>query len=833
MIFPYWLFYFILLFSQPVMVDSTEMTENKPSDWFFNQRSFPLDTIPQSFYHEQVIRVQKLAKSRNRKNIQPWKFAGPTNIGGRITDIEASAPDPGLIYIGSASGGVFKTKDFGLTWTPIFDQNPILAIGDMAIHPSDPKILYVGTGEANGGGGSVAYDGNGIFMTNDGGLSWKYLGLEFSGSISKILIHPNNPQIVYAAAMGKLFSKNPQRGIYKSINGGDTWELIYFQSDSVGVIDMAMDIHHPDTLYAATWERSRNVFGINYGGAGSGIIRSFDGGKIWSPSTLGLPEGDNIGRIGLAVSSTEPNKIFAQYVDSRGNFLGIYRSDDFGHSWSKPGGRINSAGFDWWFGKIYVDPKDANIVYSLGLTAYKSTNGGQQFFPIADNSNEEVHVDQHALFIYPDNTNNLLLGNDGGLYTSANAGGNWRKINNLPITQFYTCHIDYSHPERLYGGTQDNSSMRTLTTRVDQWAIISGGDGFVCLVDPKDSKYVYTESQYGVVVRSTDGGASFFTALNGINGVDRKNWNSPMVFHPTNPATLFLGTDRLYRSDDRAVSWTSISPTLAPETGVRTYGTITTISVSPIDPQIIYCGTDVGKVWITANGGASWKAINEGLPQRWITSILADPIQKNRVYLTLSGYRYGESMPHVFVSDNNGLGWQDISRGLPPIPCNKIVADPSFSGHIAVATDAGVWRSYNHGQQWEMLGDGMPLTIVTDLDFNFPTRKLVAATYGRGIYTYDLELPVSISADTRSTIYLQAYPNPVTDRLNIHYTTGHLENLNLSIFTAHGNVIWSRSHHGMDQKTFTENLVFNYPPGVYFVSLQSGNFTKTIKIVKQ
>lgn len=188
----------------------------------------------------------------------------------------------------------------------------------------------------------------------------------------------------------------------------------------------------------------------------------------------------------------------------------------------KPGGRINSAGFDWWFGKIYVDPKDANIVYSLGLTAYKSTNGGQQFFPIADNSNEEVHVDQHALFIYPDNTNNLLLGNDGGLYTSANAGGNWRKINNLPITQFYTCHIDYSHPERLYGGTQDNSSMRTLTTRVDQWAIISGGDGFVCLVDPKDSKYVYTESQYGVVVRSTDGGASFFTALNGINGVDRK-----------------------------------------------------------------------------------------------------------------------------------------------------------------------------------------------------------------------------------------------------------------------------------------------------------------------
>ena len=187
---------------------------------------------------------------------------------------------------------------------------------------------------------------------------------------------------------------------------------------------MAMDIHHPDTLYAATWERSRNVFGINYGGAGSGIIRSFDGGKIWSPSTLGLPEGDNIGRIGLAVSSTEPNKIFAQYVDSRGNFLGIYRSDDFGHSWSKPGGRINSAGFDWWFGKIYVDPKDANIVYSLGLTAYKSTNGGQQFFPIADNSNEEVHVDQHALFIYPDNTNNLLLGNDGGLYHSMNAGGN-------------------------------------------------------------------------------------------------------------------------------------------------------------------------------------------------------------------------------------------------------------------------------------------------------------------------------------------------------------------------------------------------------------------------
>lgn len=817
----FWLIHlYFLLFGFPA---------ERPSDWFYAQRAYPNDSIPQEFYHRALNEIIAHPPRFTRRTPQAWKFEGPTNIGGRITDVEGFASSPGLIYVGAASGGVFKTLDGGQSWKPVFDQNPLLSVGDMALDPLNPNHLLVGTGEANGGGGSMSYEGNGIFETTDGGMTWDHLGLEFSGSISKIIIHPKQPEVLYAAAMGRMFGKNNQRGVFKSTNSGDKWEQVLFHSDSVGVIDLIMDTRHPDTLYAAMWERSRKPSGIDYGGPACGIYRSFDGGKVWVKLTQGLPGGANLGRIGLALAPSSPNIVFAYYMDESGDFLGIYKSVNAGDQWTKTNARIDVATFGWWFGKIYVAPDNAQQVYVLGYSGYKSVDGGNVFNAMTENFSDDVHVDQHALFIDPLNPGRLLLGNDGGLYSSTNFGDRWTKINNLPITQFYTCHIDYSRPERLYGGTQDNSSIRTLTTGVNQWQTIWSGDGFVCLVDPNNNRYVYTESQYGVFVRSTNGGLSFSNALAGIEGSDRKNWNTPVVFHPQISSTLFLGTHRLYRSTDYAVSWQSISPPLTVETGSKSYGTITCISVSPVDPQLIYCGTDLGQVWFTRDGGFNWQPIQSGLPVRWITSITADPKILNRVYLTLSGYRYNESMPHVFVSENNGTLWTDISRGLPPIPCNKLIADPALPGHIIVATDAGVWRSYNNGKNWEMLGDELPLMVITDLDFHPPTRKLIAASYGRGMFSYNLELPVSQENQVLINTDLETRPNPFDHSLRITIRSDLPQSLELMINEITGKSIWKKSLRAQGTEQTIEYFNPDLSPGIYLLTCRQQNGVLTTK----
>lgn len=816
------------------LVSQLSFPAERPSDWFYAQRAFPYDSIPQSFYHQSLKEIIRHPPRFTRSAPQSWKFEGPTNIGGRITDVEGVGISPGTIYVGAASGGIFKTLNGGLSWVPIFDQNPLLSIGDMALNPTNPDHLLVGTGEANGGGGSMSYEGNGVFRTLDGGATWTPLGLEFSGSIPKILFHPSRPDVVYVAAMGRLFGKNNQRGIYKSTNAGSNWDQVLFHSDSVGAIDLIMDERHPDTLYAALWERSRKPSGIDYGGAACGIYRSFDGGKVWVKLTQGLPGGSNLGRIGLALAPSSPNIVFAYYMDESGDFLGIYKSVNSGEQWTKTNARIDVATFGWWFGKIYVAPDNPQLVYALGLSGYKSVDGGNRFDPMTENYSDDVHVDQHALFIDPINPNRLLLGNDGGLYTSTNYGDKWSKINNLPLTQFYTCHIDYSQPVRLYGGTQDNSSIRTLTSGPSQWHNIWSGDGFVCLVDPQNSQNVYTESQFGVFVRSTDGGQTFNTALAGIDGSDRKNWNTPVVFHPADPSTLFLGTHRIYKSIDKALSWSPISPALTVETNSRTYGTITCISVSPVDPQIIYCGTDVGQVWVTPNGGGIWEQIQTGLPVRWITSISADPVIKDRVYITLSGYRYDEAIPHVFISENNGSNWTDISKGLPPIPCNKIVVDPAFPGHIIVATDGGVWRSYNNGKNWEILGNEMPLMVMTSLDFHPPTRKLIAASYGRGLFSYLLELPVNQKNIERLNTGLKATPNPFHQTLRIDITSEHAQTIDLSIHTLTGKSIWKKTIRHTTTPVSLEYTNPELPAGTYLITCRQENGgLVSKKLVKQ
>ncbi|MEL6942432.1 MAG: glycosyl hydrolase, partial [Bacteroidota bacterium] len=732
-ILPYFLFLsFVSLLScsQEVVL---EEDKKYPNDYFYRQRAYPSGKIDQVAYRNALFYKKLQHQLESRSNNENWELAGPTNIGGRISDLSISPSDDEVIYVGAASGGIFKTEDGGENWIPIFDESSSLSIGDITLAPSNENTIYVGTGEPNAGGGSLAYDGTGVYKSTDAGTTWDNIGLSNVGSIGKVSVHPNDENVVFVAAMGHLFANNPERGVYRTADGGDTWEQVLFVSDSTGAIDLAIHPQNPNIIYAAMWERIRRVNYRQYHGATSGIYRSTDGGDTWEELTNGLPTAPNEkGRIGIDISLSNPDVLYASYAQSSGHLQGVYRTEDGGNNWvERSTSGITSVPFMWWFGNLFIDPTNENTVYYLGFNAHKSTDGGQSW----QRAFSGVHVDQHALCFSANNSDFVLLGNDGGLYKSTNGGRNNIKINNLPITQFYTCEIDASQPQRLYGGTQDNSTMRTMTGALDDWEIISGGDGFRTLVDPNDNRYVYTESQYGGFIRSTDGGNSFRNATTGIRSQDRRNWNTPVIFDPNNTSTLYLGASRLYKSTNRAASWTALSPDLTDGSGNGNlvYGTITAIDVSPVEGEVIYVGTDDGNVWVSKDAGSSWKDIKTNIPKRWITNIQADPNIAGHAYLTVSGFRYNSNLAHVFRTEDYGETWIDISSNLPDVPVNDIVKN-SITEHLYIATDIGVFFSVDDGISWEFLGTELPNVPIIDLDLEADANLLVAATYGRSLY---------------------------------------------------------------------------------------------------
>ena len=466
----------------------------------------------------------------------------------------------------------------------------------------------------------------------DGGDTWIHLGLDDVGSIGKVIIDPANADVCFAGAMGPLFENTSNRGVYRTRDGGQSWDKVLFINDSTGIIDMAIHPQHNDTIFAASWERVRRVDRRSYGGPSSGIYRSMDGGDTWHELTNGLPA--SAGRIGIAISHSNPEILYASYVHETTDLIkGIYKSTDHGNTWFQ----INSAGiaqqpYMWWFGKIYVDPNDPDIVYVAGFEMEKSVDGGNTWKTVFNSA----HVDQHALCIHPHNSQIVLAGNDGGVYWSESGGSGAFPLRGLPTFQFYTCEIDHKMPERLFGGAQDNGISVVTDPDHHEWDQISTGDGFRVLIDPVDNDYWYMETQYGNLVRSTDGGFSFDGATSGIHSADRHNWHTAVIFHPNDPSILFYGTNRLYKSIDRAVTWSVISPDLTDNADQHNlvFGTITSMSVSPVNDQIIFVGTDDGNVQVTVNGGMSWSNVSSTLPDRWVTSVSADPEDENAAYVT-------------------------------------------------------------------------------------------------------------------------------------------------------------------------------------------------------
>ncbi|MDC7999647.1 T9SS type A sorting domain-containing protein [Aequorivita todarodis] len=802
---------------------SAEWRKKYPFDLLFMQRAYPSGEINTSAYSE-AIQWKRQAANRNTAT-EIWQFSGPLNIGGRITDIEIPSSQPEVYYVGAASGGIFKTVNGGNDWAPIFDDQQMLSIGDIEISKNNNNLIYAGTGEVNAGGGSLVYDGDGIHKSTDGGTTWQSKGLPDIGSVGKIVLDPNDDNTVFVGAMGPLFRNSGNRGVYKSTNGGDSWQQVLAVSDSTGIVDMAIHPTNGNIVYAASWERIRRPNRRQYGGITSGIYRTTDGGANWTELMNGLPSlASQKGRIGIDISQSNPNVLYARYANANGNIQGVYKTTNGGDSWTAVNSsQLTDVGFHWWFGGIFIDPTDEDVLYNVDFEVQKSTNGGNSWSSVFTNA----HVDQHAMAFNASASNEVLLGNDGGLYYSTNGGASATKDLKLPITQFNRMYVDAQNENKIYAGAQDNSTSRTQTGGLSDWNIIYGGDGFQPLVDPTNTNVIYALYQYGSLGKSTNNGSSFSNATNGISSGDRKNWDTPIAFDPNNSQILYFGANRLYKTTNAAGNWSAISPDLTdgPHTGNLTFGTITTISVSQFNSQVIYVGTDDGKAWVTQDGGTTWTEISTGIPNRWVTKILASKENANTVYLTLSGYRFGEDVGHVYKSIDFGNTWVDISTSLPDIPVNDIEQD-SF-GNLFIGTDVGVLASNDEGVNWNVLGENMPSAVVSDLFIHENSQFLFAATYGRSTYKIDISGNILDTDENLFASEVKVFPNPASEMVTISLKNAS-EKASLLVYDVMGKMVKQLNFQNNKEIRFS---VESLQAGVYYLKISDKTKQTTKKLI--
>lgn len=722
----------------------------RPSDWFYQQRAYPLDTIPTAKVAEAISAARAMNANAAVKSgaATVWTQAGPTNIPGRITDIVVDPTNANIIYAGAAAGGIFKSTDLGVSWFPIFDQVGSPSIGALAIHPTNPNILYAGTGEANSS--SDSYEGTGIYKSTDAGANWTNVGLPNSYHIGRIVIDPLRPETLFVAAGGKHFGAiNPERGLYRSQNGGASWELKLTVSDSTSCVDVAL---HPSTgtLIACMWEKVRYQGDhTRLSGTTTSLWRSTNHGDFWTNimGTGALPSyGTHLGRPGATIDPFS-NRVYATFMEPSPSYgiYGVYRSNDLGASWTYQSTTQIASNFSWYFGQIRVVPNRPDSLFLFGVSLVLSTDGGLSW----QSRDNNIHVDHHAMYINP-TTQAIYEGCDGGVNYSTNMGVTWTRSFNQPSTQFYAITLDYQNPQRLYGGTQDNGTMRTSTGAINDYQDIYGGDGFYVLVDYADPNIIYAESQWGNLGYSTDGGFTFYYGLTGMDyDNERHNWCTPVVMDPNIHATLYYGSNVLYKSTNNAQSWTAISGDLTggPYPSYGTFGTLTTIDVARSNGNVIYVGTDDAYVWVTTNGGTNWNLRNSGLPTRWITRVAVDPYDAAIGYVTVSGYRWNSPMPHIFKTTNYGVNWTAIDGNLPDAPINDVIPDPYNSNRLFVGTDVGVYQTTDGGTNWSPVGTGLPIIPVHDIEYHPPTRTLVAGTHGQSMFKAVVDCPPGTDGD--------------------------------------------------------------------------------------
>jgi photosystem II stability/assembly factor-like uncharacterized protein len=772
-----------------------------PSEWAWIRRTAPYWNADPEAFRQELGRAQSLRKAASlddRFALSPVVPAGPDNIGGRFSDIEWDPTNANVVYAGAATGGVFKSTDSGNSWTPVADDLPNLNIGDLAVDPNQPQTVWLGTGEPNGGHNN--FPGNGLYRSTDGGNNWSFNALANTASIGRIVVDPSNSQRVFVAAQGSYFGPTPERGLYRTLNGGASWQNVLFVSDSAGATDVVIDPTNPNRMLAATWERVRRPNGgTHLFGPGSGIWRSTDGGSTWTKlgAGQGLPDPatQNVGRIGLALCPADPNIAYAVITNGNNN-IGLWKSTNFGTSWINNDADLQiqagGGGFSWYFSQVRVAPDNCSQVYVLDVTFFRSDDSGVNF-PIQygySGSPADFHVDHHALAFHPTNPAILLEGNDGGINRSTDRGTTWTKVPALPTNQFYEIGLDASNPARLFGGTQDNGTLRTLTGSVSDWTNILGGDGFYVNVDPTNPNVIYAESQFGNLAKTTNSGASWTSVVPAGAASDRKNWSTPVELDPANPSIVYYGTQRLWRSTNGGSAWTAVSPDLSGWVPGAVLGTITTIGISPADPAVVWIGTDDGRVWRGVWGGAAFTWTNvtvAPLPPRWVTRVVPHPTDPQAAWVTFSGLKWRDSESHVFATTNAGASWTDISSNLPAVPINAMTVDPAHPQILFVGTDLGAYFSNNAGGSWQYLSPELPLVTVYDLAIHPTARYLAIGSYGRSMYT--LNLDVALDADRPQIAgaeLLQSSPNPVVSNTRIGFTLPRDGRARLTVFDVAG-----------------------------------------------
>ncbi|MBP9548376.1 MAG: hypothetical protein KBE86_04415 [Chitinophagales bacterium] len=798
--------------------------------------------------------VEDLKEKSLVKNLQ-FQNIGPTIMSGRVTDLDVNPDNPFEFYVAYASGGLWYTNNNGLSFTPVFDNQEVMTIGDIAVLWKSGTI-YVGTGEVNSSRSS--YAGIGIYKSTDKGNTWKNIGLPESHHIGAILIHPDNPDIVWVAALGHLYSANKERGIYKTIDGGNSWKQVLYVDENTGGVELSMQANDPNIIYAAMWNRERRAWDLVESGKGSGIYKSTDGGDNWNKLNTefsGFPSGAGAGRMGIAVAPTNSNIVYAiidnqfpreeekeeiidtsiytindfknitkeKFLDlnnikldafltdnyfpekytadvlkqkvASGEFrptvvneylsLGdyvfnspikgceVYRSDDAGISWKKTyEGYLDDVyyTYGYYFGKIHVSPQNADKIIIYGVPILKSIDGGKSWNSIdADN----MHGDFHALWFNPKNDDEIIVGNDGGINITYDGGKNWIKPASPPVGQFYSVEVDNATPYNVYGGLQDNGvwfGPSTYTASSDwqssgkyPYEFINGGDGMQVQVDSRDNSTIYSGFQFGYYSRINikENDELEIRPRQDVGEYPlRFNWETPIWLSRHNRDILYYGSNRFHRSLNKGADIENLSPDLTtnPKQGNVPYGTITTIHESPLKFGLLYCGTDDGKVHFSNDGGYSWKEISKSLPQGlWVSRVWASAHKEGRLYVSLNGYRSDNFQPYIFVTEDNGITWTNISSNLPYEPVNVIKEGPANENLLFVGTDNGLYVSLDRGKTYMAFSGGLPRVAVHDLVIQEREKDLVVGTHGRSIYRADLEELSLMNAEVLNS-ELYAFP---------------------------------------------------------------------------
>lgn len=703
----------------------------------------------------------ELFKNKTPRNI------GPAGMSGRVTSIDVVTSDPDIMYAGTASGGLWKSTSAGIKWEPIFDNEVTASIGAVAVQQSNPSVIWVGTGEGNPR--NSLNGGYGIYKSLDGGRTWNSMGLEKTRHIHRVIIHPDNPNIVYVAAIGSPWGAHEERGVYKTTDGGESWNKILYTNNLSGAADLVMDPNNPNKLVAAMWEHKRDPWFFKSGGEGSGLYITFDGGKTWKKKTEkdGLPKGE-LGRIGLAIAASDSNIMYA-LVESKKNAL--YKSEDGGFSWKMINDKDEIGNRPFYYSDLFVDPQNENRLYSVFTYVNVSEDGGNSFKELmpAYGVDNGIHPDHHAFWIHPEDGSFLMDGNDGGLNISKDRGKSWRFVANLPVAQFYHIAVDNEFPYNVYGGMQDNGSWRgpayvwkAQGIRNSYWQEISFGDGFDVVPDPDDSRYGWSMSQQGYVSRYDHETGNNYSVRPTHPDPDvelRFNWNSAINIDPFNNNTIYFGSQFVHKSTDKGLTWEIISPDLTtndPEkqkqtesggltmdaTGAENFTTILVIEPSPLEEDMLWVGTDDGKVQYTRDGGANWTDVSDNLPKlpegSWIVQIKASNKRKGEALLVANDYRRFNYEPYAYRTRNYGKSWERIVGNKDTESyALSIIEDPVEENLLFLGTDDGLYISLDAGKNWEKYTHGFPTVSVKDLVIHPREHDLVIGTFGRAAWVLD------------------------------------------------------------------------------------------------